>query len=410
MVPIICASATLLAVFPPFGVPGFVFALAGAVLLVISGLSPLAAALVGVARSIDVCCFLAGMMLLAELCRQEGVFAWLAGHAARLARGSAPRLFTLVFLVGVVVTALLSNDATVVVLTPAVAAIARACGMVQPAPLLFACAFVANAASFLLPIANPANLVLYGRQMPSLAAWLPPFLLPSLVALAATYLVLRLAQRRALARALAPVTSRPRLSRTGQIAALGTLGAVALMLGFSAHAQPFGPPTLAAALFTALVVWLISTVPPARTVRHISWGVLPLVVGLFVMVAALDGTGLTHRLAADLAHLAATSQAGAVAATGVLAAIACNIGNNLPVGLLTGQILAAPFAHKIREAALIGVDLGPNLSVAGSLATILWLGSLKRDGIAISAGQFLRLGLLVTPPALLLALATLWLA
>ncbi len=407
-VPALCAIATLLAVFPPFGVPGYCFALGGAALLMLGGHLPPAAALMGAARSVDVCCFLAGMMLLAELCRQEAVFAWIAGHAARAARGSAMRLFTLVFLIGIVVTALLSNDATVVVLTPAVAAMARASGMEKPAPLLFACAFVANAASFLLPIANPANLVLYGQHMPGLAAWLPRYALPSLAALTATYVVLRLSQRGALAMTLSPHADRPRLTRAGQVAALGTLGAVAVMLGLSLRADAFGPATLAAALLTAALVWLRSTVPPTVTARHISWDILPLVVGLFMLVAALDRSGLTRYLQADLTRLAATSRVGAIGAIGILVALACNLANNLPVGLLTGQVFSGiSVSHHLREAALIGVDLGPNLSVTGSLATILWLDALKRDGFAISAARFFRLGLLVTPPALLLALAAL---
>ncbi len=402
----LCVIFTLLAVFPPFGVPGFAFALGGAAVLVGFGLLPLAVAAVGVARSVDVCCFLSGMMLLAELCRQEGVFATIAGHAARLAGGSASRLFGLVFLVGILVTALLSNDATVVVLTPAVAAIARAAGMEKPAPLLFACAFVANAGSFVLPIANPANLVLYGQQMPSLLPWLAHYSLPSAGALLMTYLGLRLTQRAALAAPMASVIEAPRLSLPGVMAALGTCGTAALMLAWSASGRPFGPVTLAAALGTALLVWLRSEMPPGRTLRHIAWGVLPLVVGLFVMVTAVDRTGLTGTLAARLAPLATAAPLRAGAAVLGLVTLASNIANNLPVGLLTGQVLAATaLPHQVREAALIGVDLGPNFSVTGSLATILWLTALKRDGYAITSGQFLRIGAIITPPALALALA-----
>ena len=110
----------------PFAWPEFIWAVAGAALLVGLGLLPAADALAGVAKGTDVYLFLIGMMLLAELARQEGLFDWLAARAARLARGSATRLFTLVFAVGTVVTVFLSNDATAVVLTPAVAAVAKA--------------------------------------------------------------------------------------------------------------------------------------------------------------------------------------------------------------------------------------------------------------------------------------------
>ena len=152
----------------------------------------------GIRKGLDVYCFLAGMMLIAEVARQEGVFDWLAALAVQHARGSPQRLFALVYAVGTVVTVLLSNDATAVVLTPAVYAATRAAGATA-LPYLLVCAFIANAASFVLPISNPANLVVFAGRMPHLAAWLGQFGLPSVIAIAVTYLVLRLMQRRALA-------------------------------------------------------------------------------------------------------------------------------------------------------------------------------------------------------------------
>jgi arsenical pump membrane protein len=106
--------------------------------------------------------------------RQEGVFDWAAALAVEHVRGSPQRLFALVYAVGTVVTVFLSNDATAVVLTPAVYAATRAAGA-TPLPYLFVCAFIANAASFVLPISNPANLVIFGGHMPHFAAWLKPF-------------------------------------------------------------------------------------------------------------------------------------------------------------------------------------------------------------------------------------------
>ena len=153
----IAALATAGVVARPWNLPEAIWAVAGALLLVAFGLLPWRDAVAGAAKGSDVYLFLIGMMLLAELARQEGLFDWLAAKAARLAKGSASRLFTLIFAVGTVVTAFLSNDATAVVLTPAVAAVVRTAGAKQPMPYLFICAFIANAASFVLPISNPAN-------------------------------------------------------------------------------------------------------------------------------------------------------------------------------------------------------------------------------------------------------------
>src|SRR5690242_17713754 len=155
----LAATAAMLA--RPWRLPEALWAGAGAVALVAAGLVPLGAAAKAIARGADVYLFLAGMMLLSEMARREGLFDWLAGHAVRWARGSRHRLFVLVYAIGVGVTAFMSNDATAVVLTPAVFAAARR-AEADPLPALFACAMVANAASFVLPISNPANLVLYG--------------------------------------------------------------------------------------------------------------------------------------------------------------------------------------------------------------------------------------------------------
>ena len=145
---------------------------------------------------------------------------------------------------------------------------------------------------------------------------------------------------------------------------------------------------------------------PVPVLRNIAWGVLPLVAGLFVLVEALEKTGITNDLASWLAGLAHQSTAMAAWASGLVLAVGCNLVNNLPAGLLAGRVVqVAHVPESIRAAVLIGVDLGPNLSVTGSLATILWLTALRREDIQVSAWRFLKLGAMVMPPALILAIA-----
>src|SRR5579872_4886515 len=216
----IAAITTAAVIARPWNLPEAIWAVAGAILLVAFGLLPLTDALAGVAQGTDVYLFLVGMMLLAELARKEGLFDWLATHAVAHARGSPRRLFALIYGVGVIVTTFLSNDATAVVLTPAVYAAARAAGA-EPLPYLLICAFIANAASFVLPISNPANLVVFGAAMPPLLEWLRYFALPSVVSIVATYLLLRFTQRAELARRVADPDSSPRLTTSGKIAAGG---------------------------------------------------------------------------------------------------------------------------------------------------------------------------------------------
>ncbi|WP_411901828.1 arsenic transporter [Methylorubrum thiocyanatum] len=405
----IAALATLGVILRPFAWPEAIWAVLGAALLVLLGLIPWQAALEGVAKGTDVYLFLVGMMLLSEIARKEGLFDWLAAHAVRAAKGSATRLFALVYVVGTVVTIFLSNDACAVVLTPAVFAATRAAGVKQPLPYLFVCAFIANAASFVLPISNPANLVVFAEHMPPLSQWLATFTLPSVLAIGATYAVLRLTQNARLkAETVAADIAIPALGRGGTIAGIGIVATGAALIGASAAGIELGLPTFLAGLATALVVLAINRGGLVEVARDVSWGVLPLVAGLFVLVEALEKTGLLTRLADWLGHAAQGDPTATAWAGGALVAFGSNLVNNLPAGLLAGAaVQAAHVPDPVAGAILIGVDLGPNLSVTGSLATILWLTAIRREGEDVSAWAFLKLGALVMPPALVLALAAL---
>ncbi len=410
----IAAAATAGVIIRPWRLPEAVWAVGGALLVVAAGLLPLRDAGRGVLQGGDVYLFLTGMMLLSEVARTFGLFDWVAARAAAHARGSAPRLFVLVYGVGVVVTVFLSNDATAVVLTPAVAAACRAARAERPLPYLLSCALVANAASFVLPISNPANLVIYGRHMPSLLHWLRQYGLPSVAADVATYVALWLTQRAALRQPIAGEVEQPELSADGRLAAAGIAVTAVALLAASAADLQLGLPTFVCGATTTLAVLLRSESfrqTGVTVLRDVSWGVLPLVAGLFVLVQALQHTGLIRALA-DLLHAAAqASAAGAAFAAGVVLAMVCNLMNNLPAGLIAGHaIQAAPVPPVVQGAVLVGVDLGPNLSVTGSLATILWLTALRREGQECSAWAFLKVGAAVMPPALLLALAALLLS
>jgi arsenical pump membrane protein len=405
MVLSVAAAATLGVIARPFRIPEFVWALLGAALLVLLGHLPWRDALSAAGKGTDVYLFLIGMMLLAEVARHAGLFDWLAGHAVRWARGSAERLFLIVYAVGTLVTVFLSNDATAVVLTPAVYAAATA-ARVGPLPYLYICAFIANAASFVLPISNPANLVIFGSHMPPLGQWLYQFALPSLASIAVTFVLLRLTQRTALRQSVATDTSDEPLSLAGKCVAVGIgLTAVALLTA-SALDWQLGLPTFVAGTVVTLIVLAISRTSPWPILRDVSWGVLPLVAGLFILVEAVQQTGALDAVTQVLQAASSASPHKASFGTGVIVALASNLINNLPAGLIAatvGQNGHVPM--HVTSGILIGVDLGPNLSVTGSLATILWLIALHREGEAVTAWQFLKLGLIVMPPALVVALA-----
>jgi arsenical pump membrane protein len=407
---LIAASAIAGVIIRPWKLSEAWWAVLGAAALVVFTLISPPAAWLAIRKGTDVYLFLTGMMLLSELARHEGLFDWLAAFAVQRARGSASRLFGLVYVVGTVVTIFLSNDATAVVLTPAVyAAATRA--KAEPLPYLLVCAFVANAASFALPISNPANLVVYGGHIPALGQWLAEFGMASLLSVLVTFLALRFTQRAALLGEISARGDVPALSFGGRLAGFG-IGCTAIVLLLASGLDwQLGLPTFLAGLVTTAAILATKKISPGEIARDISWSVLPLVAGLFVLVEAIQGTGALVPLMRTLPQTAAADPDATAFTAGAVVALACNLVNNLPLGLIAGAVATgAHLTPQITGALLVGIDLGPNLSVTGSLATILWLVALRREGQAVSAWSFLKLGGVVMPPALLAALAAfLWL-
>jgi arsenical pump membrane protein len=405
---IISLSSILLMLVRPRGIAEAWWIGGGAVLLVLTRLLPLAGASHAVHEGMDVYLFLIGMMLLAETARHEGVFDWVAGIAVGHAHGSAARLFLLIYLTGTVVTIFLSNDATAVVLTPAVLAAVRH-ARVRPRPYLLICALIANAASFVLPISNPANLVIFDAQMPTLAKWLRVFLLPSVASILATYLILYFRFRPELSDEIDDSPHSSRLSDGGKAALAGIVISAVVLLVASGLGWQLGAPTCAVGVLALLLASMRDRRAALIVIRGVSWSIVPLVAGLFMIVEALNRGGMLQMAERGLSWVAALPAVMGKLATGFAVALLSNGMNNLPVGLASGSALRhAHLSDGIQHAVLIGVDLGPNLSVTGSLATILWLIVLRREGVEITGWEFLKAGIIVMPIALLMSLLVLF--
>jgi arsenical pump membrane protein len=404
---LIALASIALVLIRPKGVREAWWAMLGAGLLVACRLISPPTALQALEKGIDVYLFLIGMMIMSELARREGVFDWVAGHAARASNGSRRRLFALIYGVGAAVTIFLSNDATAVVLTPAVLAAVRA-AEADPLPYLLVCAFIANAASFVLPISNPANLVVYGHRLPSLAPWLATFALPSAASIAMTFVALRWLSRKRLRGPVQTCVAGQPLTATGRVTLYGIGFLAIILMAASAFRFDLGAPACVAGLLVAAVVALRDRGTPRDIAREIAWSVIPLVGGLFVIVEALNGAGALRMTVAVLRNMNGWPRTSGAFASSFGVALLSNVINNLPSGLIGGAAAqAAGVSGALRHAILIGVDLGPNLSVSGSLATILWLIAMRREGEEIGFWTFLKWGALVMPPALALATAAL---
>ncbi len=413
LLPLIVGVSIALMLVRPRGIPEAWWISAGALLLIALRFVPLKAAGLAIAKGSDVYLFLTGMMLLSELAREQGVFDWVASVSIRGANGSCSRLFLLVYAVGTLVTVFMSNDATAVVLTPAILTAVRK-ARVSPLPYLFVCALIANAASFVLPISNPANLVVFRTGMPPLEAWLADFGVPSLLSIAATFLVVRILFRDELAKGIECEVEDAKLSGNGKLVLAGLALMIGVLLAASAMKKDLGLPTCLAALVIAGIVSVKSRSNPIQLAREISWATLLLVAGLFVMVDAIESAGALSLTQRCLAWASGLGQSAGAMVVGFAVGIANNLVNNLPMGLIAGGTIQAAHAKGLMaNAVLIGVDLGPNLSITGSLATILWLLAIRRVSGAQAGGEkldvsfwgFLKVGAVAMPVALFAALA-----
>jgi arsenical pump membrane protein len=348
--------------------------------------------------------FLSAMLVLADLCERDGLFAYAGSMMARTARGEPIRMLALVFGLASVTTAVLSLDTTVVLLTPVVFATASTLRL-RPRPHVLACVHLANSASLLLPVSNLSNLLALRASGLSFTRFGALMALPWLAAIAAEWVILRRAFAADLAghgRAAPPADGEARPS--GHVIAV----LAATLAGFVA-AGPLGIDLAWVAAAGAVALAVPAVAHRRENVRHIAHATsvpfLLFVLGLGIVVRGVADHGLGD-LTASLIPDAPTLLG--LLATAVVAAVLANLLNNLPAILLLLPAASASGPATLL-AALIGVNVGPNLTYVGSLATLLWRRSLARHGSDPDLGEFVRLGAMTVPPALIGATVLLWL-
>ncbi|MFZ0218225.1 MAG: SLC13 family permease [Candidatus Dormiibacterota bacterium] len=408
LVAAVFVAALALAVVRPWAVAEAWWTAAGAVLMLALGAVGPRGAWLALWQQANVFLFLLGLMCIAGLADAAGFFDAAGALAAGLARGSGRRLLVATFGVGALLTAFLSNDATALILTPVVYAIATRLRL-RPLPYLLAATFVADTASLLLPVSNPINVLVGGRLHWALGTYLA-HLLPAAVLVvllnAAIFLAVfwretgtryEVDWRQLLAEA-AP-------DRWHLFLTAAALVAIAIAyLVASAAGAPIGAVGCGGALLLALVATGRRRLDVRRVREHVSLSVLLYVAGLFVMVAALERAGVTTELTRLLGRFV-ESGPEAIGAGTIAAAVGSNLANNVPAStfLLSGSAALPPAAQApFLAGVLLGADLGPNLTPVGSLSTMLWLVAVRRRGVTVRAGDYLRLGA-VTVPILLLA-------
>lgn len=396
------------AVVRPFGLPEAVVAVPAAGLVVVTGAISPEHAWQEAERLGPVVGFLAAVLVLAHFCDVEGLFRACGAWMARRAENRPKRLLTSVFVLASAITAVLSLDATVVLLTPVVFATAARSG-IRPKPHSYACAHLSNTASLLLPVSNLTNLLAFSASGLSFTRFAALMALPWLVAIGAEYLVFRRFFAADLAVPALDAVSGPDTETEDAPAfplfALVTVGCT--LAGFVvASAVGIDPAwaALAGALVLAGRALLRRRATPVAVLRATAPGFLAFVLALGVVVRAVVDNGLADALGRVL-----PDGTGLVALLGIaaLAAVLANLINNLPAVLVLLPLTATAGPGAVL-AVLLGVNIGPNLTYAGSLATLLWRRIVHRYEHEVGIGEFTRLGLISVPAALIPAVVALW--
>ncbi|MGW1894353.1 SLC13 family permease [Streptomyces sp. NPDC002004] len=390
------------AVVRPMGLPEAAVAVPAAALLIGTGAIPLEHARAEAERLGPVVGFLASVLVLAQLCDEEGLFHACGVWMARTARGRPQRLLVQVFVTASLITAVLSLDATVVLLTPVVFATAARLGA-RPKPHVYACTHLSNTASLLLPVSNLTNLLAFAASGLSFTRFAALMALPWLVAIAAEYAVLRwfFATDLDAGAQAPPAADPPELPLFALVTVVCTLAGFVLTSALGVNPAW---AALAGALVLAGRALARRRTTPRDVVRSAAPAFLLFVLALGIVVRAVVDNGL-----AGVLGRVVPAGTGLPALLGVaaLAAVLANLINNLPAVLVLLP-LTAPAGAGAVLAVLLGVNIGPNLTYAGSLATLLWRRIVREHDTDVNLGEFTRLGLIAAPASLLLAVLALW--
>ena len=384
----------------------------GGSLMLLLGLENVSQAVQTISDGSSVLVFLLALCLFSGLLDKAGFFEWAALHTTRMSKGSGTRLYLNVFLLGGATTALLSLDTTAIILTPVVLSFVRHLNLKSTA-FLVACVFVSNTGSLLLPVSNLTNLLFQSAFHYDFARFSFVMILPQIVALLTNYLLLLLLFKMDLPAAFdAGELPDPKSAVKDVVYFRASLVVFLLVLiGYFAgsifRVQPYVIASLGCVLLGAVGI-VRRQLDFSILSKDIPWSLFPFVAGLFVVIRGVENLGLSEFAAAQLNTLG-TNPFMQILVTAFGAALGSNVINNIPMALLAISVLGhshAPIAAQY--GALLGCNLGPNLTVAGSLATMLVISTARKKGAHLSAFAFFKIGLFITPVLLLVSSAALW--
>lgn len=360
------------------------------------------------------------LILISLILDDVGLFEWAALHMIRLARGNGLRLFLLLGILGALVAMFFANDGAALILTPIVYEQAKALKLDPKATLalIMASGFIADTTSLPLVVSNLVNIVSAGYFHLGFGSYALRMVPVDAVALVASLGVLYLFYRPSLPMAVATTAIPAPASAIKDLrvfrAAWIVLGL--LLIGYFASQFLHWPVAIfvgAAAVGLLIIAHRSPVVPIPSLIRNAPWKIVVFSIGMYVVVFGLRNVGLTHLLGSVLTATATHGAFAGIVGTGFVAAALSSVMNNMPTVLINALAIhdaaVGPALHTaMAYANVVGCDLGPKFTPIGSLATLLWLHVLEQRGVRITWGYYMRVGVTLTIPVLLLTLTALW--
>ncbi len=352
-----------------------------------------------------------GIILLSMVLDEIGFFEWAALKMARLSGGNGNLMFIYMMILGALVSAFFANDGAALILTPIILAKMKYLKMNPVAMFAFLMAggFIGDSASNPLVISNLTNIVTAGYFQIGFWEYAREMFLPNLLSILASIVVLWLFFRKDipthidvenLATPESAIKNQTMFRLSWPFLAL-------LMVGYfigDAYHLPVSLFALGGALMFLAIATYFKATKPIMTIKAAPWQVVWFSIGLYVVVYGLKNGGLTTYLAGIITELQSMGNVYAVIGTGFLSAILSSVMNNMPTVMIMDIAIAEAGNSALAYANIIGCNLGPKMTPIGSLATLLWLHVLAQKGVKIGWGEYIKVGLIVTPPVLLVAL------
>lgn len=352
-----------------------------------------------------------GIIILSMVLDEIGFFEWAALKMVRLSKGNGNLMFIYMMILGALVAAFFANDGAALILTPIILAKMKYLKLNPIAMFAFLMAggFIGDSASNPLVISNLTNIVTAGYFHIGFWEYVKTMFLPNLLSITASIVVLWIYFRKDIPTHIdvenlaAPESAIKNMT----MFKLSWWFLGLLMIGYFIGDR-FHLPVSVFALGGALVFLAITThfkaTKPLLTIKAAPWQVVWFSIGLYVVVYGLKNGGLTTYLAGLITQLQSMGNVYAVIGTGFLSAILSSVMNNMPTIMVMDIAIHESGNSALAYANIIGCNLGPKMTPIGSLATLLWLHVLAQKGVKIGWGEYMKVGLIVTPPVLLVAL------